>query len=914
MTRLLWSLLKFFLDNVRFLVVLTLVVTGLGWVSYTQWLEKEYYPEVGLSQGFVTIRTEAEDPEILYAETTRPLENVLARNDLVSEFATTTSTNQLNFVITFDETQPRAQAILQLERQLNDAEAKQGQNILIKTQRFSQYFGTYDTLVTLSSEDSEGLESQAQNFAQRLLLEDEVLLADVLDVETTLTTKHAGTTRQSVPATFVGVSSKENSLELFRVVEQVKQDYILEESAAGVTVTTRLDPANEILQNTALLENNIVSAVFGIALILHLLINWRTSLVGALFIPIVCAQVYLGLYFLGETLNAVSLFGLILVLGLFVDDAIVMLESLDYHLRRTTSLEAGLRATVAEVGSANLVGTATTVLVFVPMFFISGSLGRLIYQIPLVVILALLCSVVTSFILVPTLSSRPFLWRRTTLTKYINLGYFLLIGGGHYYFTGEEWLLRLSLGILVGLFSVLIVRSLLAKVRGQSTKPELLILDDIVVWLQGQTTRIVRTLLERYRWLTLGMVVVTVGCLGYLGVAFTRQIGFSVFGIPKDADKILIIYQPSVALELEHSEVARIVSEVTVESLGGELEELGFVGGVDESGLRAGVDARGFVATAYLTPRVERENSARTSRDRLQASLDEEFNGQVSTLLFTPGPVDSNPSFTVEARGLDPNTARQLLIDMQSYLQDNAPDGVVAQIEDDSVINARNGKRVERLRVFFPDEFTDTEKEQVALDIDDRFGPLLRNDYPLVVYDFDYGVAEENNASFRSALYALSIALGAMYLLLLTQYQSFLKPLLIYVAILLAIPGVLVGLYLTSNPFGFFVVIGFLGLCGIVVNNSIMIVDQIQQGQAAGLSVRAAIAQATGLRLRAIIATSLTTAIGLLPLALSEPFWEPLAVTIISGVASSTVLLVGLFPFLYYFSVGIFEEKNTSAK
>ena len=99
-------------------------------------------------------------------------------------------------------------------------------------------------------------------------------------------------------------------------------------------------------------------------------------------------------------------------------------------------------------------------------------------------------------------------------------------------------------------------------------------------------------------------------------------------------------------------------------------------------------------------------------------------------------------------------------------------------------------------------------------------------------------MAEENNASFRSALYALSIALGAMYLLLLTQYQSFLKPLLIYVAILLAIPGVLVGLYLTSNPFGFFVVIGFLGLCGIVVNNSIMIVDQIQQGQAAGLSVR----------------------------------------------------------------------------
>ena len=135
--------------------------------------------------------------------------------------------------------------------------------------------------------------------------------------------------------------------------------------------------------------------------------------------------------------------------------------------------------------------------------------------------------------------------------------------------------------------------------------------------------------------------------------------------------------------------------------------------------------------------------------------------------------------------------------------------------------------------------------------------------------------------------------------LLAVQFRSIVQPLLIVSAIPFATLGVGLGLRLTGNPLSFFVMIGLIGLIGIVVNNTILLVDAANQERAAGADPADAIARAVARRFRPLLATTSTSVVGLAPLAIADPFWEPMAVTIMVGLVSSTALVVTAFPFYY---------------
>lgn len=164
---------------------------------------------------------------------------------------------------------------------------------------------------------------------------------------------------------------------------------------------------------------------------------------------------------------------------------------------------------------------------------------------------------------------------------------------------------------------------------------------------------------------------------------------------------------------------------------------------------------------------------------------------------------------------------------------------------------------------------------------------------------YNLGQESENLDSFNSAGAAMLIALAAMYVMLLIQFNSFSKPFLVFLAIPFGLAGLFPGLYLTDNPLSFFVMIGAIGLTGIVVNNTIMLLDYADQARAKGMSYTDAISNSVRLRFRPLLTTSATTIAGMLPLALDDPFWEGLAFTIVFGLISSATMVIFVFPAYY---------------
>ncbi len=214
-----------------------------------------------------------------------------------------------------------------------------------------------------------------------------------------------------------------------------------------------------------------------------------------------------------------------------------------------------------------------------------------------------------------------------------------------------------------------------------------------------------------------------------------------------------------------------------------------------------------------------------------------------------------------------------------------------------------NGRRYMELGANFTD--TDTSalviatRKIVEKEFDDK--RLERYGINSDSLEYDFGTESNNQKSFKSMQLAFPVLLFAMYIMLVWQFKSSLQPLLIFMAIPFSLFGVTAGLYYTNNPLSFFVMLGLFALVGISVNNTILLVDYANQARTTGLSRIESVGAAMLERFRPLITTSLTSVVALIPLALSDPFWESLAVTLIFGLLTSTLLVIVAFPYYYLF-------------
>jgi multidrug efflux pump subunit AcrB len=187
----------------------------------------------------------------------------------------------------------------------------------------------------------------------------------------------------------------------------------------------------------------------------------------------------------------------------------------------------------------------------------------------------------------------------------------------------------------------------------------------------------------------------------------------------------------------------------------------------------------------------------------------------------------------------------------------------------------------------------------------ERLEPLIRA-APDVRFELG-GEYERTNESLASLANAFIIAMLLVYTILATQFRSLIQPLVVMAAIPLSFIGVVIGFFVSGAPIGMIALIGVVGLAGIVVNDSLVLVDFINQRRSRGMELDEAIVTASKLRLRPIFLTSITTVAGLFPLALAgeaAPLLSPMATAIAWGLSFATVLTLILVPCLYRIAAG----------
>lgn len=656
------------------------------------------------------------------------------------------------------------------------------------------------------------------------------------------------------PSIAVGIKAPEgvDSLALSDAVK-AKLDEIRAAGALpdGYEAVIAIDFATTVREQVGSLQRNVLTGIVAVALVALVLISWRASVITAVFIITVLAASLAALYLAGMTLNTISLFGLILALGLFVDDAIVITEAIDAFRSEGDDDLTIIKRAIRRVGSASVSGTLTTVLVFAPMLLISGILGGFIRILPITIIIALVISLLLSLIFIPVATR------------------FLVLRAPR----SDGPLARAGDRIAAAVAG-------LPRVRGPK---------GIAIALAGFA-------------LSLAMFLVGV-------MVFAPRVGFNIFPPAKDSIAIGLEFTFAPGTDIDAARESALAINQSASDLLGDDLELGY--------LYLGSE-RDALAQYRLTP-IGGRPTVHELVDRLQTQVGDGLdNGRALFTAISNGPPELLFPYTMQVFGEDFETlaaageAMRADLDGRSLELANGEAFEVLETELAlvDVVARDGGRRFVEVRARFDNDSTTSVTAATQTWFEDNYGPAQLADLGLEAdaLGFDFGLESDNQESFSSLPMAFGAALLLMLILLIVQFRSSVQWLLVFLAIPFSFFGVFGGLLATGNVLSFFVMLGLIGLIGIAVNNTILLTDFANQERDAGHDRRTAISNAVRQRFRPLVATSLTTVAGLLPLALSDPFWEALAFTIIFGLLSSTFLVILSFPY-YYLAIETLRDR-----
>ncbi|MCA9390333.1 efflux RND transporter permease subunit [candidate division WWE3 bacterium] len=870
---------SYFIHKYRVTILLIISILALGTYTYTTLLNREGFPPIDVPIVFIQTPYFVNDIDQVNSDVTEPIESILKD---IPEIETTSSTTTANVSIVI--AQLRQDSIADDEREKIANKMKQeltlpeGVSPQVQTVNAGSIDGENDMVFFITDgNDVLKLQNTASEIAQKVSELPEVGTATIVKSIETQTNPITGEditlqtsfrkvginesgSLQFHNAIAVGVKKKDTTISTLDLSDAVREKVSIvteDEAYKNVHVYYGGDFAETLKEQISNLESNALSGLISVLIVLLLFLNFRSALSTSFFIPIVMAATFICLYLVGYSLNTIVLFSLILILGLFVDDAIVVVEAIDYQKKHGAKGIEAVQNAVATIGIADISGTVTTVLVFAPLLFITGILGEFIRLIPITVIIALILSVIVALSIIPFITSIFLL--NSTIEKISSLRLFSII---NYPFD---------------MFSKFIA-------------------------LIGRIVAKIVELYLRSNILTLLVIAFSIVAIGY-GANFAGKLDFSIFPQPKDTNEISMVinYPPASTIDEAQTYTENIETQLKVAQ--NYIESIYYFEGSNRSA----------TAQINLTDLNSRSKSAQEIIQDLEAatkSIDTD-NLDVTFDLISAGPPPSEYQFYAQIYDDDEETLQEAANEVTSFLNNKEiSDSVyvteVAPISFDT-ITRRDGSRYIEIKA----KTSDPTNTNYVLTLEDQVttfftGEKLRSmGLAEDALTFDLGQESENLESFNSTIFALIAALVIMYILLVVQFDSFLLPLLILIAIPLSFPGLFPGLYLTNNALSFFVMLGITGLVGIVVNNSIMLIDYASQRKESGENAREAIAHATQVRFRPIITTSTTTIAGLIPLALTDPFWEPLSFSIIFGLISSSILVLLTLPAYYIVFEGI---------
>jgi len=675
-----------------------------------------------------------------------------------------------------------------------------------------------------------------------------------------------------------------------------------------------------------------------IVVLLFFLRNIQSTLVISLSIPISIIATFALIYFGGFTINLMTLGGLALGVGMMVDSSIVVLENIFRWRseRGKAPKEAAVEGT-REVGPAIIASTITTLVIFLPLVFVRGVSGILFKELGYVIIFSLICSLIVAMSLVPMLASRLMTTSQKRLEEkdsrsnhLVSAANTVFSGFQNAYLDLLRWVLghrMLTVFVAAILFgsSLLLLPLLGTEFLPPSDEGEVRVAGKMEIGtrleLVDHQTRIMEQIIQPAVPEAVASVV-SVGASGWRAGAGSEG-------------SIRISLVPAVQRQRSNVEIANDLRrkldgsipgmEVRVRAPQGQFI-LERILGSDE-GLT--VEIRGFElaildALARRAANAIREVNGITD---VQASLEAGIPQQeihvdrdkvadlgltvrdVTQLLQTAVAGSKAGEYRVggnsyriqvqlkdaEKRSLDEilnlllTTASGEKVALRNVVSTKPSRGPV-------LIDRKDQQRLVKLRA----NVAERDPGSVALDVQALMDRIPRP----VGYDLSVtGDFEEQQKAFKELVISLLLALVLVYMVLACQYESFLNPLVVMFSVPLAAIGVLVTLFITTTTLNVQSYIGCIMLGGIVVNNAILLVDQTSRLVRDGMPTFNALIEAGRRRLRPILMTTLTTILGLLPLALGigegADAQAPLARAVIGGLTGSTLITLILIPAIY---------------
>ena len=868
------------------LVACLVIVLASGFI-YERLIVREGFPPLTAPLSSIKANYFVDDVVRVDRELAQPLSRALSGVDQISEVNTTTTANNLVATVVFEGSVEAESGPEIINQALAGTAWPAGVEIEVEVVDVFAFLGSYDLLVAVYQPENQSSVGDLQTVAiaaARQLESDPAIATATMIPLIVADNQTPGLERQInfneiglinsdrsefnfYPSVLVGVNRDRDQIDVLELSELVKARLpeidLVGSSQTNHQAVVVADFAESINRQIGSLETNLLTGLVAITIISLLLISWRAAVVTALFmISVILVSVGI-LYLLGISLNTITLFGLLLVLGLFVDDATIVVEAIetDKKARPGGGWRADLKTAFLRVVSPSWAGTLTTILVFLPLLFIAGIIGEVLRILPITIVIALLVSFVLSVTLIPTLTSWLLGWDR---------------------FLGR----RLD--------------------RINPLSGSLRQIGQAAAWLPRQLT--IEGRRRRGQWLLLASLIGG-SLIILLSFGLGSRVSFDIFPMAKDRDVIHYQLEFPPGYDIDRAEaVTKTVQAAVVETIGRDnYDRLSY------AGLYSLPDNRTAAATVTLIPRTQRRikspqivKNLQMALDQVLAVVDDRVRGRAWQ--SDPGPPPNDYQLSILIRDDRPDVVAGLatvvaddLAGADFKIGGQTVQSTEVQVNQAPLIQRRDG----RLYLQVEAKFAQGTDSEILAGADDYIKTRFPGDVlsaaglatDAVVVDF--GQEADNNTAFASLGYIFPAAIVLIYILLVFQFRSFGQPFLMLLALPFALPGVMAFLLLTNTPFSFFVMIGLIGLTGIVVNNTILLMAAANQARSLGLTPAAAAAAAVSDRFRPLAVTTLTTMVALIPLVVNEPFWEPLAGVVMAGLISSTIFVVGMFPAIY---------------
>jgi len=760
-----------------------------------------------------------------------------------------------------------------------------------------------------------------------------VRVGDVARVSDTFQEEETRSRFNGKPSVTLTVSKKQDghSIAIVNRIKEVAERYRETRLPPGAEITYTNDSSEFIKDILSTLKTNAWMGMLLVAATLFVFLGWRQAAFAVVGIPVALALTFVFLRFTGNTVNGSSLFGLVLVLGMLVDDAIVVIENCFRYMELGMPARQAAVIGTREVMLPVLSSAGTTMAAFLPLMLLPGVIGDFMQIIPAVVSMALAASLFESFFILPShiaewsgkrrRRERPLvdftaarrLYRRL-LARVIRRRYWVL---------GAATLLLLAtlpiaFAVGVDMFAdeevpyFFVYVTMPEGTRLDATDATLAKVERIArESIPGSDLKHVRTVAGLQETEGEWMVKPSVGEL----VVELKDKDERAFDVEELMNRMRAKAEwvPGIqAIEFHRvSSGPPTGAPVEVKVRGDHIDELSATAEDVKTAL-AGIDGVEDVrddflaATPELRVKVDEERAAMHGLTVAQvaSTVHAAFQGRVATQ-FLEGDDDIDVLVRLD------EASRSERMDL-SDLTVVTPTGRRLYLKDLAEIREEPGyasiKHDEKRRAITVTANVDKGKI-TGVEANRRLmaaWPSIALRHP--GYDLKFGGEfEEFKQAFTNLGLLFLMGIAIMLVIMAAQFNSITQPLIIFMAVVFAFWGAVLGLFLIRSPFSVNNLFGLVALAGVAVNNSIVLISFINTLRERGASRLRAVLKAGHLRVRPILLTSVTTIVGLLPMAIGlggySEVWGPLAVVMVFGLTASSILSLFLIPCLYL-SVG----------